>query len=274
MYAHRTLTVDAAGKSSTVAEFDDKPSGIGFLPDGSAVVVCMRNRLLVRLVDGRRETYCDLNQIPGDFLNDLVMDGSGRAYVGNRFAYKGTFNEAYRIGAPGFVDAPSQENLVLVRQDGSIRVVADNLLAPNGIVISPDARTLIVAETRGKRLTQFSIDADGGLSNRRLFADLGQNPDGICLDAEGAVWVCFPFIGELVRVVEGGTVTDRVKFPQGKWPIACVLGGPDRKTLYIATAYSSIEDLVSCHDFEADLRTKSKGFVEFMDVEVPGAGWP
>jgi len=274
MYGHRVLTVDDAGHSKTVAEFDDKPSGIGFLPDGSAVVVSMRKRLLVRLVNGKPETYCDLNQIAGDHLNDLVMDASGRAYVGNRFPFKGSFREAYSIDCVGPVETSSQENLVLVRPDGTIRVVADNLMAPNGVGITADGKTLIVAETRGKRLTQFTIDEDGGLSNRRLFANLGQNPDGICLDEEGAVWASLPFIGEFVRVLEGGEVTHRVKLPQGKWAIACVLGGRNRKTLYMLTSYASIEDIVACHDFEADLHSVSKGFVEMMEVDVPGAGFP
>lgn len=274
MYAHRVLTVDASGRSRTIAELDDKPSGIGFLPDGTPVVVSMRKRLLVHLLDGKNETYCDLKPIPGEFLNDLVMGPSGRAYLGNRFPYKGDFRQAYGLNATPPVETSSQENLVLVCEDRTMRVVARNFSAPNGIVMSPDGRTLIVAETRGKRLTQFTIDEDGGLSNRRLFADLGQNPDGICLDEEGAVWASLPFAGEFIRVLEGGKVADRVKLPDGKWAIACVLGGTNRETLYMLTAFSTIEDLVSCHDFEADLRSKSRGFVEAVEVEIAGAGWP
>lgn len=274
MYQHRVLTVDSAGRSRTMANLDDKPSGIGFLPDGSAVVACMRRRLLLHLLDGTTETYCDLDRIPGDHLNDLVMQGNGRAYVGNRFPFKGAFREAYGIDVPRPVETHSPENLVLINEDRTMRVVADNLAAPNGMAITPDCKALIVAETRGKRLTKFTIDKDGGLSARCLFADLGHNPDGICLDEEGAIWASLPFAGEFVRVLDGGQITDRVKLPDGKWAIACVLGGSNRKSLYMLTSYTTVEDAVSCHDFEADLRMQARGFVEVMDVEIPGAGWP
>lgn len=274
MYQHRVLTVDSAGRSRTMANLDDKPSGIGFLPDGSAIVVCMRKRRLLHLLDWTTETYCDLKRIPGDHLNDLVMQGSGRAYVGNRFPFKGSFREAYGINVPRPVETQSPENLVLINENRTMRVVAGNLAAPNGMAITPDCKALIVAETRGKRLTKFTIDEDGGLSARRLFADLGHNPDGICLDEEGAIWASLPFAGEFVRVLDGGQITDRVKLPDGKWAIACVLGGSNRKSLYMLTSYTSVDDAVSCHDFEADLRMQARGFVEVMDVEIPGAGWP
>lgn len=275
MFAHRVLAVSETGTSRVVAEIDDKPSGIGFLPDGTPIVVAVRTRRLLQLKNGGADLYCDLKPIPGDHLNDLVTDAQGRTYVGNRFPFKGDFRAAYALnGAPVTSNAEARENLVMVRPDRSMQVVAEGFLAPNGIVITPDGKTLIVAETRGNRLVQFSIHDDGTLSNRRLFAELQHNPDGICLDAEGAVWASYPFAGEFQRVLEGGRVTDRIKLPDGKWAVACMLGGSNRKTLYLATAFQTIEDVVRCHDFETDLTSTARGFVEVVDVEVPGAGWP
>jgi sugar lactone lactonase YvrE len=154
--------------------------------------------------------------------------------------------------------------MALVTSDGRVRPAAEGLLFPNGTVITPDAKTLVVAETYAARLTAFDIQPGGSLKNRRIFADLSPNvPDGICLDSEGAIWVADPLAGECFRVLEGGKVTDRIS--TGRGCFACMLGGPDRKTLFLMTA----------DDFHREkvLATRN-GKIEIVEVEMPGAGWP
>lgn len=267
MHSHRVLSSTTDGKSCTEAEFPDKPSGMGLLPDGTVICVSMRRRLIERIEDGgRRASHADLTDLPGDFLNDMVVDGRGRAYVGNRV------ERHHGLDAN---EERSPENVVLVEPDGSHRVVAENLVAPNGSVITPDGRTLIVAEARGHRIMAYDLLEDGSLGNARLFAETpGRYPDGICLDAEGAVWFGSPVTGVFVRVLPGGRVADEIPMPEGKWAIACMLGGTDRRTLYMATANTTLENLQACRDFEADLRSTSVGWIEAVEVDVPGAGLP
>lgn len=270
MHGHRVLTVDLQGNSTHIAAFDDKPSGIGLLADGTPIVVSMRKRLLVRIApDGSLSTYADLNVLPGDSLNDMVMDGHQRAYVGNRIA------RGYSANSLQETSGPSAEGVVLVTPDGRIEEVARDLWSPNGSVVTPDNRTLIVAEARGCRLIAFDIEEDGTLGNRRLFADTGDaNPDGIALDAEGAIWIGSPRKSAFYRILPGGKVAAEIKLPEGKWAVACALGGPDRRTLFMLTAYQTMENLAKLVDFEADKRSTSRGFVEVVTVDVPGAGWP
>lgn len=253
MQGQKVLTVDLEGCSQVVASVPQRPAGLGFLPDGRLLVVSMANRLLLRLdTDGLRP-LADLSSLVTGDLNDMVVDAEGRAYIGN-------FGFDLFAGAP-----PKETNLVVVTPDGRTNVVADGLKFPNGMVISPDGRTLIVAETFGNRLTAFDIAEDGSLSGRRVFAELeGVTPDGICLDVEGAVWVSSPSTSEFLRVTEGGTVTDRIPVP-GKGAFACMLGGDDRRTLFLCTAQTTEQDLAE---------GKSAGWIETVRVEVPGAGRP
>ena len=174
----------------------------------------------------------------------------GRAYVGN-------------CGFDLIAQQPfAPAEIVLVTPDGDARVVADDLAFPNGTVITPDGHTLIVAESYGRRLTTFDIEPDGSLTQRRIWAQLGQSiPDGICLDADGAIWVASPMIGEVLRVREGGVVTHRIKV--STQPIACMLGGLQRRTLFIMTAELRPSD---------EAETKASGRVEMVEVDIPGAG--
>ena len=152
----------------------------------------------------------------------------------------------------------------MVEPDGTARVAARDLQFPNGSVITADGKTLVVGETMGHRLTAFEIAADGALSNRRVWAELGEAvPDGIALDAEGAIWVASPFTHELVRVKQGGQVAERIKRDQ--MPIACMLGGPARRTLFLLTSESIDPDV---------LRAKRNSRIETTEVEVAGAGFP
>ena len=252
MQSLRVMTVDAAGKSEIIIEVKGAPSGLGWLPDGRLQVVSMLDRRLLRLDGNGLVEVADLNHLASFHCNDMVIDQQGRAYIGN-------FGFDYAANAP-----VKPAEIVLVTPEGRARIVAENLLFPNGTVITPDGKTLIVAETFGNRLTAFDINSDGSLSNRRIWAALeGIFPDGICLDAAGAIWVAAPHPGEVMRVLEGGNISDRVTVSTR--PYACMLGGVDRCTLFICTAGSAIPD---------EVRVMPGGKIETIEVEVPGAGLP
>jgi sugar lactone lactonase YvrE len=245
-------TVDLDGKIGPVVEVPNSPSGLGWLPDGRLLVVSMIDRRLLRLEPAGLTEVADLSRLASSHCNDMVVDQSGRAYIGN-------FGFDLSAGS-----SLSPAEIVLVEPDGQARIVAKDMLFPNGSVITPDGRTFIVAETFGCRLTAFDIASDGGLFNRRLWAPLeGVHPDGICLDAEGAIWVAAPTPGLVLRVKEGGTITDRVE--GSTKPYACMLGGPDRGILFVCTSGPSISK---------GGRIQSGGRIEIVQVEVPGAGIP
>ena len=252
MHDFQVVTVDLAGRLERVLRVDGRPSGLGWLPDGSLLVVSMEERKLYRY-DGRSlETHADLSAFAAHEINDLVVDGDGLAYV-SQFGY------AFQRGA-----AFRKTEILLVTPEGRVRVAASELAFPNGMVITPDGRGLIVGESFGARLTAFERKADGGLEGRRVFAKLsGAVPDGICLDAEGCVWVASPISRECLRVREGGEIAERVRTETQA--IACMLGGEDRRTLFILTSEGI--DPVEC------ARRKSAR-VESVQVDVPGAGWP
>ena len=252
MHAHRVMTVNLDGKTETVAEVPGQPSGLGWLPDGQLLVVSMTDRRLLRLdPDGLTEA-ADLRELASYHCNDMVVDRQGRAYIGN-FGFDFIARQPF---------APAE--IVLVTPDGNARVVADEMAFPNGSVITPDGRTLIVGETYGSRLTAFDIKPDGSLTGRRVWAQLEQAvPDGICLDAEGAIWVASPMSAEVLRVREGGEVSHRIKVSTQAY--ACMLGGPERRTLFVLTAETTNPD---------EARAKKSGRVETVEVDVPGAGLP
>ncbi len=242
---HKVLTVDLNGISETILERDDQVSGLGWLPDNRLLVVSMGDNTLLRLDPEGVKVVADLNKFKTVLCNDMVVDKMGRAYVGNMgFDY---FN-----GKPY---APSK--LILVEPNGSARIVVENMAFPNGTVITPDDKTLIIAETFAAKLTAFDILEDGSLTGRRLWANLKSlAPDGICLDAEGGIWLAAPGRGRVVRVLEGGKITHIVKVENDAY--ACMLGGPDRQTLFVATSK----------------HTRDAGRIEFVEVDIPGAGLP
>jgi len=252
MHAHRVMTVDLAGRAEVVVEVPNQPSGLGWLPDGRLLVVSMTDRRLLRLDPGGLTVVADLSALASFYCNDMVVDEQGRAYVGN-------------FGFDLHAEAPFRPaELVLVPPDGPPRIVADDLAFPNGCVITPDGRTLVVGESGGARLTAFTVAADGSLGERRVWALLESAvPDGICLDAEGAIWVASPVGNEVLRVQEGGAVLDRVRV--STIPFACMLGGPDRRTLFVATAETHQPERV---------KLKPSGRIEIATVRVPGAGRP
>jgi sugar lactone lactonase YvrE len=219
----RVVKAEADGTSTPVVEVPGQPSGIGWLPDGRLLVVSMSDRSLLRLDAGGLSVAADLSSVTIGRCNDMVVDSLGRAYVGH-FGY-----DLYAG------DPPAPASLVLVTPEGEIRVVAEELEFPNGCAITPDARTLVVAESASRRLTAFDIENDGSLVQRRVFADLGDAiPDGICIDAEGAVWVADPPGRQVIRVLEGGRITQRVSTGDRN-AVACELGGEDGRTLFICT---------------------------------------
>jgi len=253
MHRHVVLAVDLDGTTEEICHVPNWPSGLGWLPDGRLLVVSMTDRRVLRLDDGELTLHADLGAIASWHCNDMVVDVDGRAYVGN-FGFD-------LLAEP--LD-PKPADLAVIEPDGTAAVGATGLGFPNGSVITPDGATLIVAESFGGRLTAFTRHADGTLHDQRVWADLdGGVPDGICLDAEGAVWYADPRADEAVRVAEGGEVLDRVTADRGCY--ACMLGGPDRTTLFMLTAGTS-------HPEEA-ARILS-GQVVSVPVDVAGVGWP
>jgi len=252
MHAHQVVATDMQGNRSVVCEVPNRPSGLGWLPDGRMLVVSMRDRKLLRLDPDGLKAVADMSKLAPFDCNDMVVDAKGRAYVGN-------FGFDLHAG-----ESPRSTTLVMVTPEARVSVVAEGLEFPNGSVITPDGRTLIVGETMSRRLTAFDINDDGTLRNRRVYADLGKNfADGIGLDAGGAVWVASPQSHEVVRVKQGGEVTERIKVATDAF--ACILGGPNGRTLFIATAKNS--------DPEKCARDRT-GKIEITEVEVPHAGFP
>jgi sugar lactone lactonase YvrE len=251
-YVHQVRSVDESGKAETIVEVPGRPSGLGWRPDGTLLIVSMTDRRLMRFAKGNLAVEAELKSLASGYCNDMVVDGQGRAYVGN-FGYDRHAGET-----------PRTTCLIRVDPDGSVHKAADGLLFPNGTVITPDGRTMIVGETFAHRLTAFDVASDGTLSNKRLWAVIDAcYPDGICLDAEGAIWVSDPFGHRVLRVLEGGRITDSIDLaPRGAY--ACMLGGADRRTLYVVTNSGSGPGIADKRD----------GRIETMRVDVPGTGWP
>ena len=253
MHSGKVFAADLEGRSEVICAVPNAPSGLGWLPDGRMLVVSMTDRRLLCLeADGELREVADLSPWASYHCNDMVVDPKGRAYVGN-------FGWDLHGGGE-----PQPADLVLVTPDGEARVVAKDLEFPNGCVITPDGATLIVGETMGKRLTAFDIATDGGLSGRREWARTpGILPDGICLDAEGAIWVASPVSQGCFRILEGGEITHKVEVETEAF--ACMLGGPERKHLFVCTAGSS--EPAAC-------AKNRDGRIEGVEVEVPGVGLP
>ena len=248
------VAVDADGNKEIVLTVPAVlPYSIDWLPDGRLLVVSGREGLLLRQeADGRLVTHADLRDLSKSPWNEIVVDGRGNIYV----------NGGGPAPAPGQHFGPG--TIVLIAPDGAIRQVAEDIAFANGMAVTPDNKTLIVAESHASRLTAFDIAADGSLANRRVWADLDGYPDGICLDAEGAAWYADVPNKHCVRVREGGDVLRTVTADRGCF--ACMLGGTDRQTLFIVAAeWRGFEHMIS------DART---GQVLSTDAPAPGVGWP
>jgi sugar lactone lactonase YvrE len=263
----RVLRLETAGGEDmvvqTVVEIpDDEPSGLGWLADGRLLVVGMMRRVVYRLeADGSLCVHADLSAVARGSLNDMIVSAEGRAYVGDMGGDPHN---------PGAGMRPGQ--LLCIEPDGHFSTVADDLGAPNGPALTEDGRTLFLAESSAFHLSAFTVASDGNLSERSIFAKVppapgGRGfaaPDGICLDAAGAAWVADPIGARVVRLLPGGEMTHSVDFP-GEVPVACVLGGPGRETLYICVAAEARR--------EAILR-EPLSRIDAVEVDVAGSGRP
>ncbi len=256
-YRHTVFAITPEGAQEAVLTVDQQPSGLGWLPDGTMLVVSMKDRRLLRhTTAGAVEEVADLSGQASGHLNDMVVDQQGRAWIGN-FGFD-------LMGG----EQPSPTNLIRVDPDGTVAVVAEEMNFPNGSVVTPDGRTLIVGESGASRYTAFTIVDDGSLIDRRVWAQMSDPaiaPDGCCLDAEGYIWAADAFGNRCVRVAEGGAVVDEIRAPDGLGVYACMLGGEDGRTLLMCCAPGFLEkERTSAND--AMLIT--------VEMDVPRAGCP
>jgi sugar lactone lactonase YvrE len=253
MGANEVVAVDLAGNLEVIARVPAMPMGLGWLPDGAMLIVsALDGRLLRRESDGSLATHADLTGLAEHPWSDMVVDGRGNAYIGNLgFDFEG--------------GEPATGIVAMVTPDGSARQVADGVAFANGMAVTPDNSTLLLAESYANRLTAFDIAADGGLVNRRVWAELGDGvPDGICLDAERAVWYADVPNRRCVRVREGGQVLQTIELDRGCF--ACTLGGADNSTLFLTAA-----EYADAASMTGGART---GQVLTVRAPAPGVGWP
>jgi sugar lactone lactonase YvrE len=259
MHGRRVICIDGDNRLVRDLPVGDEPSGLGFLPDGTPIVVLRHACVIARLGDDRRPVHADLTALcrssndASDFiLNDMVVDAFGRAYV-----------DKIVPRTPSDGEGNLGDELILVDTDGCGRSVAEGLCGPNGLAIAADGRTLIVAEFWRRRLLRFAINHDGSLADCATFADLGSfHPDGICIDVDEQVWVAAPREGAILRVGEGKK-PEIVVANSERLPSACVFGGPQRDTLFVTSA-----------SYLPGMRASAHGFVESITTSVAGAGAP
>jgi sugar lactone lactonase YvrE len=251
--AREIVAVNPDGRRATILEMDTAPFSIDWLPDGRLLVISRDGRLAAREADGTLHALADLSALSPHPWNEIVVDGRGNIYLnGIGFDFPGG------EFAPGLI--------ALVTPDGAVRQVADGVAFPNGMAVTPDNRTLILGESYGECLTAWDIGPDGDLSNRRTWASTpGDHPDGICLDTDGAAWYADVGAHHCVRVREGGEVLDTIETDRGCF--ACMLGGPDGRTLYIVAADWSDPARL----FSGQTQT---GRVLTARAPAPRAGWP
>lgn len=253
----KIMKTDMAGNAEVVVGVPGMPSGTGFLPDGRLLIVSGGDGTLYTCEEGRLVPYVNIYKtLEGTMgVNDMVVSKEGNAYVG-----------CYGYDITKYAGGPAPGWVALVTADKQVKRVGEDIRCPNGMVITDDGKTLIAADTMAKVLIAWDILDDGTLSDYRIFAKLDDGPDGIGLDAEGAVWAALPHLKEVVRVVEGGEITHCVKMKNK--PLACMLGGPGRQTLFIVT--------VSADEINDPMALKEKcSYIEYVDgIKVPGAGQP
>lgn len=268
-YRHTVSRFTTEGAETVQFEVEQQPSGLGWLPDGSLVVASMKDRRVLRWAEGELSLLADISELATGIINDLVVDAHGHAFVGNF---------GFDLMGGG---APAPANLVRVDPDGTATVVAEDLLFPNGSVITPDGGTLIVGETMGNRYTAFDLAPDGTLSNQRTWAAFGDvpvadsvaeglaqvrvAPDGCTLDAEGHIWAADALGNRCVRVAPGGEIVDEIAAPDGLGVYACQLGGDDGRTLLLCVAPDF---------FEHNRAPVREAALLTATVDVPHAGLP
>ena len=257
-FTHRVYATDPIGNCDSILKVPNQPSGLGWLPDGTLLVVSMIDQKVLAYKNNVLTEYADCSEYANFHCNDMIVSANGNAYIGN-FGFNRRKNENIK-----------STNLILVRPNEKPVIAANDLYFPNGTIITEDGKTLIIGETYAARLTAFDINDDGSLSNRRVWADLTNIekdyrpvPDGICLDEENAIWMASPSTNEVIRIKEGGKIVDKIAVQTNAY--ACVLGGKDRKTLFVCTSGGS--DMQSCIE-------KKEGRIESFQVDIPGIGIP
>jgi sugar lactone lactonase YvrE len=247
------LSVSLSGEREQHAKLDDDtPCGLGVLPDGTLIVLTMFRKRLLAYRDGKLSLYADLSAIANGTIDDMIVDGHGRAYVGD-----------LGFDLPPPPDRGAVGRIILVMPDGAARVVAEGLRFPNGIAVSADHNRLVVAEMDGACIADYEMHPDGSLKLRGRFGTM-KSPDGICLDREDAVWVAAFEDDAFIRLDPGGRELQRIEVP-GRRALACALGGAERKTLFCLSAATSYEEL---------RQRKSASRIDVVDVEVAGTGYP
>ncbi len=268
-YRHTVSRIAPDGTETVVVEVEQQPSGLGWLPDGSLVIASMKDHKVLRFADGTLSELADLAGRVGGHVNDLIVDRHGHVFVGN-------FGFDLMGGA-----TPEPATLLRVDPDGTVTEVADGLYFPNGSVITPDGTTMIVGETTGNRYTAFTLDADGTLTDRRVWASFGDvpeaetleagmaqvkvAPDGCTLDADGHIWAADALGNRAVLVAEGGEILEEIPGPDGLGVYACQLGGPDGRTLLLCTAPDF---------FEQNRAVAREAVLHTVEVDTPHAGLP
>ena len=279
-YSHKVMTLDENNSLETVCDVPSQPSGLGWLPNGDLLIVSMLDRKILKFSEGSISVHADLSEYVAHKCNDMVVGRDGTAYVGN-----------FGMGDAG--ESLNSTHLMIVKSDGTVLKGPDNLLFPNGTVITEDGKNLIIAETLGAKLTSFDIEDNGELTNRKLWArtsplfslliikslsSLGFDvskidfskysknlhvPDGICLDEKNGIWIASPTTKAVVRIEKGGNITDKINTPKGAF--ACMLGGKERKTLYVIISNSSDPE---------EAQASPEGEIHSIEVEIPGVGKP
>ncbi len=260
IFGKQVKYVDLEGNATLIADVPSIPSGLGWGQDGNLLIATGAVNILKQL-NGKLEVFADLSDTAVG-INDMVVDAKGNGYVG-------CYGYDVRNYKPGMV---VNAWITLVKPDGSTRKVADGMICPNGIIISKDQKKLIVADTFAKQLLAFDIEPDGSLINRYVWADLEGGPDGITMDAEGAVWAAIPHLGTVIRVKEGGNILQSIRFD--KTPLACTLGGPNGDLLFVVTvdAHNELsEEELSNQDAAVN---KKGSCIEYISVGVQGFGTP
>ena len=279
-YSHKVMTLDENNSLEAVCEVPSQPSGLGWLPNGDLLIVSMLDRKILKFSEGSISVHADLSEYVAHKCNDMVVGRDGTAYVGN-----------FGMGDAG--ESLNSTHLMIIKSDGTVLKGPDNLLFPNGTVITEDGKNLIIAETLGAKLTSFDIEDNGELTNRKLWArtsplfslliikflsslgfDLSKVdfskysknlhvPDGICLDEKNGIWIASPTTKAVVRIEKGGNITDKINTPKGAF--ACMLGGKERKTLYVIISNSSDPE---------EAQASPEGEIHSIEVEIPGVGKP
>ena len=275
-YHHAVFCVDENKNLEKIVDVPNQPSGLGWMPDGSMLIVSMLDRKVLKYKEGLLSVHADLSQITPYRCNDMVVDENGNAYVGNF----GSIYHAKNI---------RPTHLIFVSNNGDAKIIERNLDFPNGTVITPDGKKMVIGETYAGRLTSFDINSDGSLSNREIWAQMMPSsyylltkivralkipvkegratpypvPDGICLDDQSGIWVASPTTSEVIRYTQGGMVTQRIKTPDRAY--ACMLGGKTGRTLFISTAKTSDPEIAS---------REKNGKIYSTEVEYSHAGRP